>query len=199
MKHLLKLLALSVALLPGFALATGEITGTFLTANNGTTSATVFVTSSSEFTSITDLGWQLDSGVTTGQVVFRQGDNRYDVASATSASGTVVWFANTGTNVSAGEYIIIYDDSLGSYLLRQTKAAATTSVTVTESIAVALTTSDKVWSVTSSSSRPVPSTTSQTVFAGPIWLPRNVPTAITLDGNTTACRLSISGVRSNYR
>lgn len=182
------------------AFADSEITGIFNNANNGTTSATIFVEPASEYANITDLGWKLDAGVTTGIIVFRPGDIQYTCTSATSGSGTVAWFSNAGTAVAVGEYIIVHDESLGDFYLRQVIAATTTSVTVSESIPVALTTSDKVWSVEGSFARPIAIVNSQTAAqAVSIWLPKLKPTAITIDGNTTACRISVSGIRTNYR
>lgn len=202
MNKLLKVI-LGLALLPLMAMADSEVDGTFNAGATGTTSATVFLSPSTTFQNITDLGWKLDAGVTTGNVQFRIGDTRYAVNSATSGSGTVVWFANTGTPVVSQEYIIIFDDNVGTYLLRQVQVASATSVTVSESISVGLALQDLVWSVGNGGSgfaRPVPNSVSQTVMGpGSIWLPKQVPVAITLDGNVTACRISVSGIRTNFR
>jgi hypothetical protein len=187
----LKLLLIGCIAMP-LSLFAGDVVGTFQGSNSGTTSATVFVPPERAFAQVTDLSWKLDAGTSTGLVVFRPGDVRYASTSATSGSGTTVWFANTGTAVTAGEYIIIFDESAGSYLLRQVNGATTTSVTVTESISVGLTTSDQVWSVTGSFARPVSQSTSGT-SAMSVWLPENKPVAITVDGNTTACRISTFG------
>lgn len=202
MNKLLKVI-LGLALLPLMAMADSEVDGTFDAGASGTASATVFLSPSTTFQNITDLGWKLDAGVTTGNVQFRIGDIRYAVNSATSGSGTVVWFANTGTPVTSQEYIIIYDESVGTYLLRQVQVATSTSVTVSESISVGLTVLDLVWSVGNGGAgfaRPIPNSVSQTVMGpGSIWLPKQVPIAITLDGNVTACKISVSGIRTNYR
>ncbi len=176
----------------------GSIEGVYDEAASGSTSATVFVKPTSAFANITDLSWRLDVGVTTGQIICRPGDVKYTSTSATSASGSTVWFANTGTGVSSGSYIIILDESAGTYFLRQVGAATTTSVTVSEAITPALTTSDIIWSVLGSYSRPVPQANSASAAVN-LWFPKNVPTSITVDGNTTSCRISVSGVRSNYR
>lgn len=200
MKTYLKMMLLVLlAFAPAMGWAEHEVKSVFNTSASGTTSATVFVQDRDEFALITDIAWRLDSNNTTGLIVVRPGDVRYTSTSATSSSGTVVWFANTGTAVATGEYIIILDESAGDYYLRKTIAASTTSVTVSESISPALTTSDLIWSVLGSFERPVGATNSQTVSLGAIWLPKNKPTAITVDGNTTACRISISGHRSNYK
>lgn len=196
-----KIQSLTLALVlcfSSFVMGQGSVVGTINVADSGTVSATVFVPAGSGFVNITDLGWRLDAGVTTGLVTFRSGDVNYASTSATSASGTVVWFANTGTAVGVGEHIIIYDESTGSYILRYTSAATTTSVTVTQAISPALTTSDRIWSVVSSVARPVPNVNSQS-SAMSIWLPAMAPTAITIEGNTTACRISANGVRSAYK
>lgn len=164
----------------------------------GTASATVFINEGTSNVNITDLSWRLDAGVSTGTVDFRIGDNRYNVSSATSASSTQLWFANTGTTVAVDSFVIIYDVSAGDYFLRKAVAATTTSITLNVSLSPAITTSDLVWNTRGTISKAVANTVS-TSTAYNIWLPANVPTAITLDGNTTACRISVSGVRSNYR
>lgn len=178
------------------SMAEGPVIGVFNQGASGTTSATVFVKPGNAFSEITDLAWRLDAGVTTGLIIIRTGEAKYDVNSATSGSGTAVWFANTGSDVASADYIIIYDESTGDYLLRHVTAVATTSVTVSESISVGLTTSDKVWLVSSSVQRAVPNTISS-ASALSIWLPKDAPTAITVDGNTTSCRISVSGVKRN--
>lgn len=209
MKKLFIKLGLMVALtLPVLSYGAGEITAVYNASNSGTTSATVFIPPGSEYGNITDLATRFDAGVTTGQVIFRPGDVQYSSTSATSATGTVVWFANTSTKVAVGEYIIVYSVTAaeptggGTYYVRQVVAATTTSVTVSESIASALTTSDIVWGVPVSISRPsgaLPTSQTTAFGSGNIWLPKNKPVAITVDGNTTACRISVSAVRSNYR
>lgn len=200
-KLLLVLAVLAMlGLMPSKAFAGSEIRGVFNASSSGTTSATVFVDSSTDFPQITDLSWKLDAGVTTGTITFRSGDIKYSSTSATSASGTVVWFANAATSVAVGEYIIIREN--GSYFLRQVTAATTTSVTVSESISSALTTSSLVWAVNSSTSTryaPQLATPTSPYSAVSIWLPKERPTAITVDGNTTACRISVSGNYSNYK
>jgi hypothetical protein len=201
MKKLIKSLILAaLAVMPIACFASGEVTGVYNTSSSGTTSATIFVPGGSEPFNITDLNWRLDTGCTTGQVIFRSGESMYQSTSVTSASGTVVWFSNPSstTAVAVNDFIIIYDESAGTYFLRTVTAATTTSVTVSESLSPGLTASDKIWSVNQSVSRPVVAINSLTTAVN-IWMPRSVPTAITLDGNTTACRISASGVRTNYR
>jgi hypothetical protein len=206
MKKLLIKASLALAcILPMLSYGAGEVTAVYNLSSSGTTSATVFIPPGSEYGNVTDLATRLDSGVTTGQVIFRTGDVQYSSTSATSASGTVVWFSNAGTSVAVGEYIIVYNvtsaqpSGSGTYFVRQVSAATTTSVTVTESIGSALTTSDIVWGVPLSVSRPAGTLNSQTASVGNIWFPKNKPVAVTIDGNTTACRISLSAIRSNYR
>ncbi len=202
-KLLSTLLALVIS--THLAFADGEVDGVFSKASSGTTSATVFVGPHSDFTQITDLSWRLDATVTTGLIFIRSGDVEYAVSSATSGSGTVVWFANASTAVAAGEYIIIWDASTGDYLLRCVGVSpSATSVTVTESISIALATADKVWSIEGNYGRPVVNAATSTTgnsssLIGGIWLPRNKPTAITVDGNTTACRIYVNGMRTMHR
>lgn len=205
-KILIKVVATLAVMLPMISYGAGEVTAVYNVGATGTTSATVFIPPGSEYGNITDLAARLDAGVTTGQVIFRVGDVQYNSTSATSASGTTVWFANTGTSVAVGEYIIVYNvtsaqpSGSGTYFVRQVSAATTTSVTVSESIASALTTSDLVWGVPTSVSHPVGNGVNSTTAAiGQVWLPKGKPVAITVDGNTTACRISVSAIRSNYR
>lgn len=198
MKKLLSLALLLLASASSQVMAQGSITGVFNESATGTTSATVFCDPRNGFANLTDLTWRLDAGVTTGLVTFRSGDTPYAVTSATSSSGTVVYFTNTGTSVAASEHVIVYDTSAGDYYLRYTSAAATTSVTVTQSISPALTTDDKIWSVIGSVSRAVPNVNSLTAAVN-IWLPQGRPTAVTLEGNTTSCAISVNGVSSPYR
>ncbi len=198
MKKLTLILLALFGFLPAMVKADDEVMGTFANASSGTTSATVFIKPSKTFQNITDLAWKLDSGVTSGFIAFRYGEVKYAMSSATVGSGTVVWFANANTNVAVDDTVIIYDESTGDYLLRTVRAATTTSVTVTESISIALTTSDQVWSVNAPNARPVAAINSF-ASAVSIWLPKDVPIAVTVDGNTTACRISVSGVKTNHR
>lgn len=166
---------------------------------SGTTSATVIVEGGNAPVELTDVGFRFDAGVTTGLLVVQSGDAQYDVASATAASTSIIWFTNTGTAVAVGEYVILFDESTGDHYLRRVNAATTTSVTVQASIGIAQTILDKVWSVDSTVERPVTGNPSATSNVGRVWLPAGRPTALTVDGNTTACRISVSGVRGNTK
>lgn len=184
----------------GTAFGQSFVNGTVNKSATGTTSATVVVEPSNAPVEITDLRARFDSGVSTGLVVFRSGDAQYQITSSTSASQSVVSFANTGTAVGVGEYIIVFDASAGDYLLRHVTAATTTSVTVNTAITPALTVLDDiVWSVDSSVERPTSNLVSGTDAFGRVWLPAGRPTAVTVDGNTTACRISLSGVRGTSK
>jgi hypothetical protein len=200
MKKLLSLALIAIVAGSSLVRGQGSVTGSFNKSATGTTSATVFVDSNGygSFANITDMSWRLDAGVNTGVVVFRYGNVPYSVTSATSASTSVVYFGNSPTAVSAGEYIIVYVSATGTYYLRSTSASTSTSVTCNATLPEALTTNDKIWSVASSMDRAIPNTNSSTSSLN-IWLPAGVPTAITVDGNTTACRISVSGVRSAYK
>jgi hypothetical protein len=177
-------------------MAQSAIVGTFNGSSSGTTSCTAFVDQTADgFAQITDLNWKIDAGCTTGFIAFRSADTRYSSTSATSASGSVAWFDNAGGDIAAQDYIIIYDSSARAHYLRKVTVAATTSVTVSEAITPALTTGDYIYSVNTAVERPI-QVQSTTAAACSIWLPRGKPVAITLDGNTTACRLSFSGVKS---
>lgn len=180
------------------ALGQGSIQSVFNASATGTTSATVFVGEGVSSANITDLSWRLDSNVTTGTIGFRIGEKRFPVTSATAAAGSVVYISNTNTGIAVSEYVIFESNSGGNYVLRRVTAAATTSITVDTAITPAITTSDNVYSTLTTVEKPVPNTTSATA-AHNIWLPANMPTAVTIDGNTTSCRISISGVRSQYK
>lgn len=196
-KKLMAVLAFAVCLQT--AHAQNYVNGVINKSSTGTTSATVFIEPGDTPVEITDMRTRLDAGVTTGFVSFSIGDVAYPVTSATSSSGTVVFFTNTGTAVAAQEFVIVYDSSAGDYFLRKVTAAATTSVTVAASISPALTVDDTLWSIDSVVERPVLDTTSRTDPFGQVWLPKGKPVAVTVDGNTTACRIAISGVRGNTK
>ncbi len=196
----IKVMALSLLVIAqGISSANAEdVRGVVNKSATGTTSATLIVEGTADPVELTDQSWRMDASVTTGLIAFRSGDVRYPVTSATSASSTQLWFANTGTAVAVGDYVIIHDVSDDSYILNRAAAATTTSITVQSTISPAITTSDNVWSVNDNtgSEKPIPATASATSSFGSIWLPAGRPTAVTIDGNTTSCRISVSGVRS---
>lgn len=163
----------------------------------GTTSATAYIRAgSTDVVKLTDVAWKVDSANTSTTINIRQGKKRFAVTSATSASGTVLWFDNSASSIAAGDYVIYDDTSAAQLYVWRTSAAATTSVTVNGTITPATTTSDYVWALQSTIYRPAPdNTVSGTVMLGEIYLPGQAPTALTLDGNTTSCKLSVSGVR----
>jgi len=168
----------------------------------GTTSATVVVPEGNDFVNVTDLAWRLDAGVTTGFIGINIGQSRHPITSATASAASVLYFDNAGTDVAALDYIIFFDKSTGSYYLRRTTAAATTSVTVGSSISVTtVVNDDAVWSTQDIVQKPVVNTTSATGASGSlnVWIPAKVPAAFTIDGNTTSCRISLSGVRTRAR
>jgi hypothetical protein len=171
------------------------VAGPFNDTADGTRSATAFVPAGQGLAHVTDLTWDLDATVTTGTVDIRRGEAEFAVSSATSASGTAIWFDNDPTFVSAYEYVIFYDSSLKTYSLFRCVTSAATSITVQETIGVATTTSDKLYSCLSTIRRHAPNVTSSTWSPADIWLPSDLPSALTVDGNTTSCRISVSGTR----
>ena len=201
MKNIIKLLGIVlVAAFCSVVQAQNYVTETYAVGATGTTSATVVIPKANGFLEITDLIWDVDNTITSATVDIRAGDIEYAVASATSGSGTVLWFTNTGTAVAVGEYVLFYDESLGTYTMVRVNAATTTSVTCQETISVATTVLDKVFSLKTAVRRNAPDiTTSSTVAGQSIWLPSGLPSAITIDGNTTACKIEASGIRTLYR
>jgi len=161
----------------------------------GTTSATVIVPNGNGEAVINDLAYQIDAGLATATIAIRPGKTKFAVTSATSASGSVLWFTNSGTQVGVASYVIYFNAANATYTLLRASAATTTSITVQETITPATTTSDLVYSTEGTINRHA--LPSQTFTSGNvnIWLPKNVPSALTLDGNTTSCRISISGRR----
>lgn len=199
MKKLLNKLVLLVGLmLSASAFADGDIDRVFNAGGTGTASATAIVTASDSPMQITDLVWDLDNTVTTGTVDIRVGNRKLAVNSATSGSGSVIWFDNSGSLVASGNYLIALVNGT-STLVRVKGSTATTSVTVQETLG-AMATTDVFWICQSTVSRNAPDlSNSSTLAPVSIWLPANVPAAFTLDGNTTACKISLSGVRSAYK
>lgn len=164
---------------------------------SGTTSATVFVPAGNGVAEVRDLAWRLDSGVTTGFISQHVGQRKYAITSSTASSASVLWITNSDTGVANGEFIIFLDESAGDYYLRRVSAATTTSITISASIAITTTTSDVLWSTLAFVEKPVASTVSLTGAPASLWFPALVPSALVIDGNTTACRISINGVRGN--
>lgn len=175
--------------------ATDEIQSTFSSTADGTKSATAFVPAANGFANVTDISYDLDTAVATGTIDIRQAEVEKAISSATSASGTVFWFDNDPTIVSAGEYIIFYDASANQYYLNRCNASSATSITVYETITPATTTSDKIYSCLPTVRRHAVNVTSESLGLVDIWLPADLPSALTIDGNTTSCRISINGKR----
>lgn len=167
--------------------------------NNGTTSATVIVPQGEGMANITDLSVRLDSGVTTGIVSIDIAKTVHAITSATAASASVFWFDNAASDVAVSGFIIFLDQSTGTYYLRKVSAASTTSCTTYSSVPVAtLATYDKIWSCLSTIQKPVFTNVSATLGSSTpgIWLPSTMPVAFTVDGNTTSCRITLSGIRT---
>ena len=201
-KYLLNLLAAFVLLIGVNSYEQSTVSDVFNKSSSSTTSATVILPEANDFGNVTDLAWKLDAGLTTGFVAIQIGQARHPVTSATTSAASVLWFDNTGTDIAAYDYLIFYDKSTSTYFLRRTNAASTTSVTLQASIAVTTVVSDDVvWSTYAAVEKPVIGSTSATVGSGlgSVWLPARAPAAFTLDGNTTACRISVSGVRTRTR
>jgi hypothetical protein len=193
-----KLLLLSVMVL-AFNFASYADTGaisTFQEGSTGTTSATVVIRPSEGSAHVTDIIYKLDSTLTTGTISVYPGKARFLVTSAT-ASGTTLWFDNSSSAVAAGDFVILSDVSTVNNYLYRTTAVTTTSVTINSSITAATTTSDIVYSTRGRFVRHAPTiNTSQTFPSVSVWLPSGVPSAIAVDGNTTACSIFVSGVRT---
>lgn len=163
----------------------------------GTISATAFVRAgATDVVKLTDVAWKVDAGNSSGTINLRTGKKRFAVDSATSASGTVLWFDNSGSTIAVNDYLIFDDVSAAQLYLYSVRAVATTSATVYQTITPATTVSDYVWALNTTVTRPaLDASVSGTVNMGQIYLPGQAPTAISLDGNTTSCRISASGVR----
>jgi len=191
-KYILAVIALAVALV--LPLQAEYVNSTFSSSADGTTSATVFVPKGSGFAHITDLSYDLDSAVTTGTVDIRAAESEQSIASATSGTGTVLWFDNDPTHVSAQEYVIFFDESANAYFLYKCTATAAASITIQETAPIT-TTSDKVYPLKATARRHAVNVISGSLGSADIWLPSDLPSALTIDGNTTSCRISINGVK----
>jgi hypothetical protein len=191
-----KILLLATALIASaYSAQSAEfITSTFSDTADGTRSATAFVPKAGGLAHITDLAYRLDAGLTTGTVDIRRGEREIAISSATSGTGSVLWFDNDPTATSVGEYVIFWDDSAAAYFLYKCSATATTSITVLETAPIT-TTSDKVYPCSATVRRHAPAVVSNSLGSCDIWLPSDMPTALTLDGNTTSCRISVNGNR----
>jgi hypothetical protein len=201
MKNYLKLLtSLTLALTASVAFGQAVVESTFVEGNTGTTSATVIVKPGSGAAEVSDIAYRLDTGTTSATVDIRTGKNRVQPNSATSGSGSVLWFDNNPTLVSAQDYVIFNDVSGKTFELLKCTASASTSITVQETISVATATDDYIFPLNSRVRRPAPPVNSTTAGnKASIWLPAGLPSAITLDGNTTSCQISISGTRGNSK
>lgn len=190
-----KLIALLMALSLSVSVhAQQYVVSTFSDSEDGTKSATAFVPKASGFAHITDLAYRLDAGVTTGTVDIHRGEREISVNSATSGTGSILWFDNDPTAVSAQEYVIFWDDSASTYFLYKATVSAATSITIQETAPIT-TTSDKVYPCSAVTRRHATNTVSGSLGSCDIWLPSDMPAALTLDGNTTSCRISVTGNR----
>lgn len=192
MKHMLKI-GIGILLMTVGAYAE-EIQGIVNTSTSGTTSAMAYITAgNSTAVKLTDIAWKVDAGNVSSTLNIRQGIKRFASTSATTSSA-VVWFANADSQIAAGSYLLFEDTSAGSLTLTRASAASTTSATCYDTFSA--TTSDNVWALSTVVTRPaVDTATSGTKLPGDVWLPGSAPTALILDGNTTACKLSVSGAR----
>lgn len=195
-----KFLTLIAMLALGVTASYAQVESTFVEGATGTTSATVVVKPGTSAAEIRDVGFRVDAGNNSATIDIRTGKSRKNVNSATSGSGTVLWFDNDPTVATTDDFVLFEDASLGTYSLLRVQASATTSITVRETISVATTTSDGVYPLNARVRRPAPVSPSSTVsYVTSIWLPAGVPSALTLDGNTTSCQIAISGVRTNTK
>lgn len=170
------------------------VSSTFGDSEDGTKSATAFVPKAIGPACVTDLQYALDQGVTTGTVDIQRAESETSVNSATSGTGTVLWFDNDPTKVSSAEYVIFWDDSAATYFLYRCVTTAATSITIQETAPIT-TTSDKIYPCLPTVRRAVTNPKSNTMGTSAIWLPSDLPSALTIDGNTTSCRISVNGVR----
>lgn len=176
---------------------------TFTVGGTGTTSATAFVPTASSAAEIRDLAVRTDTGVTTATVDIRTAKSRYPITSATAASTSVLYFSNTGSAiVTIGDYVIFEDASVTtpSYYLFRAKSVTSTSITVQETITVAAAITDNIYPLNAAVRRPQQPVNSPTANNRvSIWLPAGLPSALTVDGNTTSCSIAVSGVRGNSK
>lgn len=191
MKTILGIIGLLAAFAVGSVNAQ-DSQGTFVVGTNGTTSATAIVPPAAGLAIVTDLVAVPDAGNTSSTVKIRTGKARKAVTSATTA-GTTVWFSNTGTNLTSQGYAIVHETAANTLMLVKVASATATQVQVYETLPN-LDTSDYIYPL--NVAVPRGALTSWTA-SGPvnIWLPANLPSALTLDGNTTSCRISVSGYR----
>lgn len=191
MKTILGIIGLLAAFAVGSVNAQ-DSQGTFVVGTNGTTSATAIVPPAAGVAVVTDLVGVPDAGNTSATVNIRTGKVRKAVTSATTA-GTTVWFSNTGTNLTSQGYAIVHETAANTLMLVKVASATATQVQVYETLPN-LDTSDYIYPL--NVAVPRGALTSWTA-SGPvnIWLPANLPSALTLDGNTTSCRISVSGYR----
>lgn len=191
MKTILGIIGLLAAFAVGSVNAQ-DSQGTFVVGTNGTTSATAIVPPAAGVAVVTDLVGVPDAGNTSATVNIRTGKARKAVTSATTA-GTTVWFSNTGTNLTSQGYAIVHETAANTLMLVKVASATATQVQVYETLPN-LDTSDYIYPL--NVAVPRGALTSWTA-SGPvnIWLPANLPSALTLDGNTTSCRISVSGYR----
>lgn len=190
-----------LALIGAFALSIGQlnaaelyVSSTFGDSEDGTRSATAFVPKANGLAKVGDLRYNIDSNVTTATVDIQRAESEQAIASATSGTGSILWFDNDPTLVSVSEYVIFWDDSAATYFLYRCKATAAASITIQETAPIT-TTSDKIYPCLPTIRRPVPQPLSGTIGSVDIWLPSDLPSALTLDGNTTSCRISVMGTR----
>lgn len=191
MKTILGIIGLAVAFVAASVNAQDN-QGTFVVGTNGTTSATAIVPPAAGAAIVTDLVAATDAGNVSATVQIRTGKVRKAVSSATTA-GNTVWFTNTSTNLAVQGYAIVHETGANTLLLVKVASATATQVQVYETLPN-LDTSDYIYPL--NVTVPRGANMSATVM-GPvnIWLPANLPSALTLDGNTTSCKLSVSGYR----
>ena len=178
-----------------FALERTE--STFADSADGSKSATAFVPKGGGVGQITDLSYDLDTNVQTGTVSIRVAEQEKAINSATSGTGTVLWFDNDPTLSSATEYVIFWDDSAKEYFLYNVVASAATSVTIAQTAPIS-TTNDRIYPCAPQADRYAANVVSSTLGECNIWVPSDLPSALSIDGNTTSCRISVSGRRVKY-
>lgn len=192
-----KIYCLLFGLVLASAVCGQDIIGIVNESASGTTSSTIYIDQGSGgIVQLTDIGTKVDSGNTSATLSIQTGKARYAVTSATAATGTALWFDASNAGVSIGDYILHDDASAGTLTIYRLSAVATTSATTMSTLPV-LATADNVWTLRAAVTRPAfDSATSGTIATiGTMNLPGREPSVLILQGNTTACRLSVSGIR----
>lgn len=183
-------------MLPFMAAVNGQdIQGVINESASGTTSATAYIKPGNHSAvELTDIAWDVDINLATGFIAIREGKQRFASASATSST-TGLWFPSAH-GLAVNDYVLVEDVSANTLTLAKISAVATTSATSYSTFSMA--TTDFIWTLNAAVNRPAndqttSAATGTTFGVGSLWLTGRNPVALTLDGNTTSCNLSVSG------